>query len=198
MEKGKSAAPSVQIGTLFQGSVKKVFITQGQNSHQAKDSNDSNEVGDDDDCDDDNENYDDHDKGDGEDNCEDLDPKDKEPAEERDPVLLYPSFQATYRAMRTGCKWKLSTGRYVEDIVFEACTAMDSKLFADCIAQLFVLDLEDTTVRGWFGDKELEEIDSRVLPLPPRDEMLMESTRRFWHVGVLVHERGVTLPDFRR
>lgn len=66
---------------------------------------------------------------------------------------------------------------------------MDSRLFADCIAQSFVLDLEDPVMRAWFKDDEWQEIESRVLPLPPRDEVLLGSMRRFWHVGGLVLER---------
>lgn len=75
---------------------------------------------------------------------------------------------------------------------------MDSKLFADCVAQLFVLDLGDPMMRAWFRDEELQAIESRVLPLPPRDEALMESMRRFWHVGILVFEHDVTWTEFRR
>lgn len=75
---------------------------------------------------------------------------------------------------------------------------MDPKFFADCIAQSFVLDLGDPAMRAWFKDEELQEIESRVLPLPPRDEVLLGSMKRFWHVGVLALGRDVTRADPRR
>lgn len=75
---------------------------------------------------------------------------------------------------------------------------MDSRLFADCIAQSFVLDLGDPAMRAWFGDDELQEIESRVLPLPPRDEVLLGSMKRFWHVSALVFKHDIGWADFRR
>lgn len=83
-------------------------------------------------------------------------------------------------------KWQLRSGRYVEDVIFEACKAMSPGLLKDCIAQSFVLDLKDPVMRLWFETEELEEIESLVLPLPPRDELLVESMRRFWHASALV------------
>lgn len=86
----------------------------------------------------------------------------------------------TYSAMNKGRTWLLaSTGRTVECVIFEACKAMDDELFANSLAQSFVIDINDLTMEKWFEKAEWAEIRSHVLPLPQADVLMIESMRRF-------------------
>lgn len=93
------------------------------------------------------------------------------------------AFTETYLAMNRGSTWLLAaTGRTVEGVIFEACKAMDDKLFANSLAQSFVIDVTDRTMKGWFEKAEWDEILSHVLPLPQLDVPMIESMRRFLNV----------------
>lgn len=90
----------------------------------------------------------------------------------------------TYTAMNKRCTWLLaSSGRTVEGVIFEACNAMDDELFANTLAQSFVIDVTDPTMEGWFKTAEWDEIQSHILPLPKPDVLMIESMRRFLSVG---------------
>lgn len=85
-----------------------------------------------------------------------------------------------YSAMNKDGTWLLAaTGRTVECVIFEACKAMDDELFANSLAQSFVIDINDLTMESWFEKAEWAEIRSHVLPLPQPDVLMIESMRRF-------------------
>lgn len=94
------------------------------------------------------------------------------------------AFMDTYTAMNKRCMWLLaSSGRTVEGVIFGACNAMDDELFANSLAQSFIIDVTDLTVKDWFETAEWDEIQSHVLPLPKPDVLMIGSMRRFLSVG---------------
>lgn len=88
--------------------------------------------------------------------------------------------------MREECKWALASGRIVEDVIFEACQAMDTESFKNSLAQSFVLDTSDTVMKGWFTGDEWKEIVGSVLLLPKPDVVLADSMKRFFQVGLQI------------
>lgn len=94
--------------------------------------------------------------------------------------------------MDKDCTWLLATsGRTVEDVIFKACQAMDDELFANSLAQSFVIDVTDSTMEGWFEKAEWDEIQSHVLALPQPDVPMIESMRRFLSVKTTDELRNV-------
>lgn len=91
----------------------------------------------------------------------------------------------------------LASGRTVEDVIFDACRAMDTDSFANSLAQSFVLDVSDSVMQRWFTEDEWGEIQSNVPPLPKPDVVLADSMKRFFQVG-LCASFNATSPDFLR
>lgn len=105
---------------------------------------------------------------------------------DEDPSAARAAFIDTFMAMDKGCTWLLAaSGRTVEGVIFEACRVMDDELFANSLAQSFVIDVTDPIMKGWFETAEWDEIQSYVLPLPQPDVLMIESMRRFLCVGHL-------------
>lgn len=63
-------------------------------------------------------------------------------------------FQATYSQMADDSKWRLSSGRAVEDVIFEAAGALPT----ETIAHSFILNPEDSWFRDLFEDDEWTDI----------------------------------------
>ncbi|KAG0124167.1 hypothetical protein HOY82DRAFT_494394 [Tuber indicum] len=84
--------------------------------------------------------------------------------------------------MASDCKWLLASGRAVEDVIFEACTAMNTATFAHSLSQSFMLDTSDPVMESWFTEDEWNEIIANVLPLPKPDVVLADSLKRFFPV----------------
>ncbi|KAG0642379.1 hypothetical protein HOY80DRAFT_639417 [Tuber brumale] len=93
--------------------------------------------------------------------------------------------------MDDGDKWVLTSGRRVENVIYEACEAMDFDTFASSPAQLLILDTSDPVVKGWFSKNEWNEITARLSPLPDADEMLVDSFQRFYSVNTTTMLREV-------
>ncbi|CUS09193.1 unnamed protein product [Tuber aestivum] len=93
------------------------------------------------------------------------------------------SWQDTYAQMDNRAKWVLASGRRVENVIYEACEAMDFVTFASVPAQLFILDTSDPEVQGWFSEDEWNEITARLSPLPGPDQTLVDSFNRFYPVN---------------
>ncbi|KAG0634433.1 hypothetical protein HOY80DRAFT_527915 [Tuber brumale] len=79
-------------------------------------------------------------------------------------------------------KWVLDSGRAVEDVIFKACSAMDTATFALSPCQSFILDTSDPEARSWFDEVEWKQITASVSPLPKADTMLADSLKRFFAV----------------
>ncbi|KAG0126312.1 hypothetical protein HOY82DRAFT_615379 [Tuber indicum] len=107
-------------------------------------------------------------------------------------------FHAEYDKMDKKHKWKLASGRCVENVIYEACRAMGSNAFAYSPAQLFILDTWDPVVEGWFTEDEWDEIMGRVSPLPDVDEILVDSFERFYSVETTAMLREVLDSDLIR
>ncbi|KAG0642381.1 hypothetical protein HOY80DRAFT_639515 [Tuber brumale] len=105
--------------------------------------------------------------------------------------LLPASWHDIYEQMDDGDKWVLTSGRRVENVIYEACEAMDFDTFASSPAQLFILDTSDPVVKGWFSKNEWNEITARLSPLPDADEMLVDSFQRFYSVNTTTMLREV-------
>ncbi|KAG0128378.1 hypothetical protein HOY82DRAFT_541314 [Tuber indicum] len=88
-------------------------------------------------------------------------------------------------------EWKLASGRRVENVIHEACKAMELNTFAYSPAQLFILDTSDPVVEGWFTEDEWDEIIGRVSPLPDVDKILVDSFKRFYSIETTTMLRNV-------
>lgn len=111
------------------------------------------------------------------------------------------AFRKTYALMKDDLKWRLCSGRRVEDVVFNACCIMADEDFAVSPAQSFVLNVTtDETAKGWFEDDEWAEICESDLKLPDADPMFVDSMKRFLKVcpGGIASWRLVTGRSYRR
>ena len=68
------------------------------------------------------------------------------------------TFADTFSLMKDDHKWILASGRVVEDVILEACQAMDLDTFKKSTARLFVIDMSDPTMESWFSEIEWKEI----------------------------------------
>ncbi|SAM00626.1 hypothetical protein [Absidia glauca] len=66
-------------------------------------------------------------------------------------------FKQIYDKMEEQLKWKLSTGRYVEDIIYKH----GLKLEKESCLHSFILDTDDDQVHALFDDEEFEEVISK-------------------------------------
>lgn len=79
-------------------------------------------------------------------------------------------------------RWRLSTGRYVETVLYEGCCLLDSLSFAKSLAPSFTVDLADPIVYSWFDKVERREIQESIPPMPlytPGILSMFKSLRRF-------------------
>ncbi|RUP50254.1 hypothetical protein BC936DRAFT_139851 [Jimgerdemannia flammicorona] len=68
-------------------------------------------------------------------------------------------FSKHYRLMTQGKKWKLASGRYVEDVIYE----LGERCKYHHLVHSFILDIEEKFTRSAFTEEELEEISSANL-----------------------------------
>ncbi|CAG8633134.1 7560_t:CDS:2, partial [Funneliformis caledonium] len=72
-------------------------------------------------------------------------------------------YQEMYENMNEELKWRLKSGRYVEDVIYEfGCLHQ----FED-LSHSFIIDLEDCQIMGLFTDEEREEIKSKNIKYDP-------------------------------
>lgn len=86
-------------------------------------------------------------------------------------------------------KWKLNTGRFVEDVLLDHTD--DNNTAENRMAQAFVVDVTSPVMRRWFKTAEWSEICASVPPLPPNDPVLVDSLIRFDGVHTLAALRDV-------
>lgn len=82
-----------------------------------------------------------------------------------------------------------SSENTLEDRVYQKVvtlfSAKSSWLTKDNSILLWVVDLQDPVVAGWFLDDELEELQSWTIPLPVPDKHFAYSVNRFSQVSGL-------------
>lgn len=90
---------------------------------------------------------------------------------------IYNTFVATYKAMTPQSKFVFShSGRVLEDIIYDNVRTLSKK----SPAHQWVLDLSDEDVLSWFSKPgELDELRSRIIPLPESDNVFVASMARF-------------------
>lgn len=149
----------------------------------------------DDDNSNDDDNREDHDDDNGKDDYDDDNGEDDDGTEDRDDdnyvdepaspnsapsTTALMAFTKTYNLQTH--RWRLSSGRDVESILYKKCCLMDSQTFAVSLAASFTVDLGDPLMKAWFHKEEWEEIRQSVPPLPinaPEIVAMFRSLRRF-------------------
>ena len=76
-------------------------------------------------------------------------------------------------------KWILSSGRCVEDIIFQKGT----QLPAESLLHSWVIDLDDLGTKRLFTENEWQEIVSEICKKPKVDEFFAKSLARFRNVS---------------
>lgn len=101
------------------------------------------------------------------------------------------ALSATYNLQTN--RWRLSTGRDVETILYQNCCLMDAPTFAKSLAPSFVIDLEDPVVSDWFNEEERCEIRQCIPPMPNDSGVLDMFTylRRFEKCKTTTEVRSV-------
>ena len=80
-------------------------------------------------------------------------------------------FENAYQGMRE--KWVLtSSGRAVEDVIYQACGSMDVATFKASLLRIWILDLKNHKVRALFTSDERAEIKQSQSDLPPWEKSL--------------------------
>ncbi|KAG0138467.1 hypothetical protein HOY82DRAFT_588469 [Tuber indicum] len=105
------------------------------------------------------------------------------------------SWLAAYRQMNNEHKWELTSGRRVEDVIYEACIVMDLSTFASSPAQLFIIDTSNAAVQAWFTDDEWDEIMAALCSVPGFDQELLDSCKRLYSVETTIMLRKVAKSD---
>ncbi|RGB21936.1 hypothetical protein C1646_776959 [Rhizophagus diaphanus] len=83
-------------------------------------------------------------------------------------IAMKDEINCIYRKMETRSKWRLSTGKYVEDALFDFGMAAEY----EHLAHSFIIDPDDETYNSIFTEEELDEIrtyNSKELPKVPDD-----------------------------
>lgn len=90
---------------------------------------------------------------------------------------VYNAFVATYKAMTPESKFVFShSGRVLEDVIYDNARTLSKK----GPVHQWVLDLGDEDVLSWFSKPgELDELRSRIIPLPDPDKVFVASMARF-------------------
>ncbi|KAG9307537.1 hypothetical protein G9A89_000016 [Geosiphon pyriformis] len=80
-------------------------------------------------------------------------------------------FKKKYMEMRQDTKWKLPSGKYIEDVLYEYA----KNLAHESSVHSFIIDTSDATVMNLFSTQDKEHIMSfRVLPDPEIEDELMD------------------------
>jgi hypothetical protein len=88
-------------------------------------------------------------------------------------------FRESYKKMNVAHKWVLSSGRCVEDTLFEHC----KRLQVESLLHSWVIDLDDQEADSLFTTVEWNEIQRAVKELPEADRTFADSMMRFSDVS---------------
>jgi hypothetical protein len=97
------------------------------------------------------------------------------------PSALDIEFRRTYDGFDGSRKWRLSSGRVVEDTLYNAYWDEQSST-VDSLVRDWTIDLDNKTMRDWFSAAEWAEISGSIPPPPPPKENLVRSFSRFRNV----------------
>lgn len=93
------------------------------------------------------------------------------------------AYAQTYAAFDDDWKWILTSGRKVEDVLFEACCAMGKQPSTTSVmAHSWFLSLDSTEMKSWLEADEWQEIIASVPKLPKPSEEFVKSLSRFYNV----------------
>lgn len=83
------------------------------------------------------------------------------------------AFDSAYQAFDEERKWRLKSGRTVEDVLYQACCMGDGDVPFSvlALAQSWVIDLGSTIMEGWFERDEWREITGNVPKLAKPTEL---------------------------
>jgi hypothetical protein len=119
---------------------------------------------------------------------DDDDDYDESSDEDSSDAVLTAAFERTYADFTTSQKWHLSSGRTVEDIIYNCYFSLDEVPLSSNVAALvrdWTLDLSNETMRSWFRPEEWKEICESVPKLPKPGEAFANSLKRFYSVCFL-------------
>jgi hypothetical protein len=83
-------------------------------------------------------------------------------------------FRCAYESFNDEQKWRLKTGRTVEDVLYKAYRKDPSSTAATRSGRDWVIDLDDDSMRGLFEPEEWEEITASLPKIPsPNDDLVL-------------------------
>jgi hypothetical protein len=95
-------------------------------------------------------------------------------------------FRCAYESFTEEQKWRLRTGRTVEDVLYKAYRKDPTSTIAARSAGNWVVDLDDDNMRRLFTAAEWEEVTAGLPKLPPVNEDLVGYLSRFFDVCMTV------------
>lgn len=88
-------------------------------------------------------------------------------------------FENTYRGFKQSSKWKLPSGLYVEDCLYENFR----NLSEECAAHSWIINVKDEPrVKKCFSDEDWSDVVASVARLPAGDEGVMNLIARYGKV----------------
>ncbi|RUS29967.1 hypothetical protein BC938DRAFT_480004 [Jimgerdemannia flammicorona] len=91
------------------------------------------------------------------------------------PISQLKVFQESYKNMRRSEMWLLSSGVYVEDILFKH----GQKLSVESLVHSWIVDLNDTETANLFNNAEQSEIRRTIRKVPEVSQDYAQSLMRF-------------------
>jgi hypothetical protein len=88
-------------------------------------------------------------------------------------------FRESYAKMNVAQKWFLSSGKCVEDTIFEHCKQLPIETYLHS----WIIDLDDREAEMLFNVEEWNEIRHTVRELPEVDRTFAQSMIRFFDVS---------------
>jgi hypothetical protein len=95
-------------------------------------------------------------------------------------------FRCAYESFTEEQKWRLRTGRTVEDVLYKAYRKDPTSTIAARSAGNWVVDLDNDNMRRLFTAAEWEEVTAGLPKLPPVNEDLVGYLSRFFDVCMTV------------
>lgn len=89
-------------------------------------------------------------------------------------------FSECYQAMSDDRKWRIPSGVFLEDILYERFKDQQVEL----AVHSWVVDTCDSRVESCFDPDDWRAICDQIPPLPETDPLLVQSMRRFMNVRV--------------
>lgn len=96
-----------------------------------------------------------------------------------DRISFIARFSECYRAMSDDRKWRIPSGVFLEDILYERFKDQQVEL----AVHSWVVDTCDSRVESCFDPDDWKAICDQVTPLPETDPLLVQSMRRFMNVS---------------